>query len=74
MDAWKRRSISPADIRDFSSEVIDILRVCPERGYYVEWSVNEKVALENALAAAWCGVRALCTMKHVGLNVAADFP
>jgi len=55
-----------------SSEVIDILRVQGERGYHVEWSVNEKVALENALAAAWCGVRALCTMKHVGLNVAAD--
>ena len=34
--------------------------------------MNEKVALENALAAAWCGIRALCTMKHVGLNVAAD--
>ena len=34
--------------------------------------MNEKVALENALAAAWCGLRALCTMKHVGLNVAAD--
>jgi indolepyruvate ferredoxin oxidoreductase alpha subunit len=55
-----------------SSEVIDVLRVQPDRSYYVEWSVNEKVALENALAAAWCGVRALCTMKHVGLNVAAD--
>ena len=55
-----------------SSEVIDTLRVQPERPYYLEWSVNEKVALENALAAAWCGVRALCTMKHVGLNVAAD--
>jgi len=55
-----------------SSEVIDTLRMQPERSYYVEWSVNEKVALENALAAAWCGVRALCTMKHVGLNVAAD--
>lgn len=55
-----------------SSEVIDILRVQEKRGYHVEWSVNEKVALENALAAAWCGVRALCTMKHVGLNVAAD--
>jgi indolepyruvate ferredoxin oxidoreductase alpha subunit len=55
-----------------SSEVIDALRVQPDRSYYVEWSVNEKVALENALAAAWCGVRALCTMKHVGLNVAAD--
>jgi len=55
-----------------SSEVIDTLRVQPDRTYYVEWSVNEKVALENALAAAWCGIRALCTMKHVGLNVAAD--
>jgi indolepyruvate ferredoxin oxidoreductase alpha subunit len=55
-----------------SSEVIDVLRVQPDRLYYIEWSVNEKVALENALAAAWCGVRSLCTMKHVGLNVAAD--
>ncbi|AGB03667.1 indolepyruvate ferredoxin oxidoreductase subunit alpha [Methanoregula formicica] len=55
-----------------SSEVIDTLRAQPERPYYLEWSVNEKVALENALAAAWCGVRAICTMKHVGLNVAAD--
>ncbi len=55
-----------------SSEVIDVLRVQKDPAYYVEWSVNEKVALENALAAAWCGIRALCTMKHVGLNVAAD--
>ena len=52
--------------------MIDVLRVQPDRSYYVEWSVNEKVALENALAAAWCGVRSLCTMKHVGLNVASD--
>ena len=55
-----------------SSEVIDVLRVQKDPAYYVEWSVNEKVALENALAAAWCGIRAICTMKHVGLNVAAD--
>jgi indolepyruvate ferredoxin oxidoreductase alpha subunit len=55
-----------------SSEVIDTLRGQTDRSYYIEWSVNEKVALENALAAAWCGIRALCTMKHVGLNVAAD--
>ena len=55
-----------------SSEVIDTLRTRPDRTAYVEWTVNGKVALENALAAAWCGVRALCTMKHVGLNVAAD--
>lgn len=55
-----------------SSEVIDILRTQNDRDFYVEWSVNEKVALENALAAAWTGVRSLATMKHVGLNVAAD--
>ncbi|HMK15804.1 MAG TPA: indolepyruvate ferredoxin oxidoreductase subunit alpha, partial [Methanomicrobiales archaeon] len=55
-----------------SSEVIDILRAQEERPLYVEWSVNEKVAFENALAAAWCGLRSLVTMKHVGLNVAAD--
>ncbi len=55
-----------------SSEVIDVLRSQKERDIYVEWSVNEKVAFENALAGAWCGVRAFCTMKHVGLNVAAD--
>lgn len=55
-----------------SSEVIDVLRSQEKRSSYIEWSVNEKVALENALAAAWCGLRAFCTMKHVGLNVAAD--
>lgn len=55
-----------------SSEVIDWLRHQKERDFYVEWSVNEKVAFENALAAAWTGVRSLVTMKHVGLNVAAD--
>ena len=55
-----------------SSEVIDTLRAVPERPYYVEWSVNEKVAFEQALAASWCGLRSLVTMKHVGLNVAAD--
>lgn len=55
-----------------SSEVIDILRIQDKRTFYVEWATNEKVAYENALAAAWCGVRALFTTKHVGLNVAAD--
>ncbi len=39
---------------------------------YVEWSVNEKVALEAALGAAISGLRAFTGMKHVGLNVAAD--
>lgn len=39
---------------------------------YVEWSTNEKVALDNAFAAAITGKRAACCMKQVGLNVAAD--
>jgi indolepyruvate ferredoxin oxidoreductase alpha subunit len=41
-------------------------------GVYAEWSVNEKVALEVASGASIAGARALCAMKHVGLNVAAD--
>jgi indolepyruvate ferredoxin oxidoreductase alpha subunit len=39
---------------------------------YVEWSTNEKVALDNAYAAAISGKRSACVMKQVGLNVAAD--
>ena len=39
---------------------------------YAEWAVNEKVALENALGFSMAGHRALVTMKHVGVNVAAD--
>ncbi|MDR1046610.1 MAG: indolepyruvate ferredoxin oxidoreductase subunit alpha [Treponema sp.] len=39
---------------------------------YVEWSVNEKTALELAAGAAWSGLRAMVTMKQVGLNVASD--
>ena len=39
---------------------------------YVEWSVNEKAALEVALAASWAGKRAAVAMKQVGLNVASD--
>src|SRR3989339_698151 len=37
-----------------------------------EWSVNEKVAYETALGASYTGRRAIVSMKHVGLNVAAD--
>lgn len=55
-----------------SSEIIDTLAARKERDYYVEWSVNEKVAMEVAVGAAWAGMRAVVTMKHVGLNVAAD--
>lgn len=39
---------------------------------YCEWAPNEKVALEAAVGACLTGARALCCMKHVGLNVAAD--
>lgn len=47
------------------------LKVAPP-DVHVEWSVNEKVALEIAAGAAWAGQRALCTMKMSGLNVASD--
>ena len=39
---------------------------------YCEWAPNEKVATEVAYGASVAGVRSLCAMKHVGLNVAAD--
>ncbi|MEM2964528.1 MAG: indolepyruvate ferredoxin oxidoreductase subunit alpha [Candidatus Bathyarchaeia archaeon] len=56
-----------------SSEVVDTFyRIAEKTGVYVEYSVNEKVALEVAAGAAVSGVRALCSMKHVGLNVASD--
>ena len=41
-------------------------------GVYTEWSVNEKTALEVGIGASAAGARTLVTMKHVGLNVAAD--
>ncbi|MHB8127271.1 MAG: indolepyruvate ferredoxin oxidoreductase subunit alpha [Desulfitobacteriaceae bacterium] len=39
---------------------------------YAEWSPNEKVALEVAIGGSLGGARTICSMKHVGLNVAAD--
>jgi indolepyruvate ferredoxin oxidoreductase, alpha subunit len=56
-----------------SSEIIDrFYQLAPEAQIYVEYSVNEKVSMETAGAAALSGVKSLCAMKHVGLNVAAD--
>lgn len=56
-----------------SSEIIDRFhQLGGEAGVYVEYSVNEKVSMETACSAAVSGVRSLCAMKHVGLNVAAD--
>lgn len=42
------------------------------QGVHVEWSTNEKAALELAAGAAYCGARVLFTCKQVGLNVASD--
>jgi indolepyruvate ferredoxin oxidoreductase alpha subunit len=50
----------------------EILEVFSELGGKAQWAPNEKVALEVGLGAAFGGARALVTMKHVGLNVAAD--
>ena len=50
----------------------EILERFSELGGKGQWSPNEKVALEVAIGAAFSGARALATMKHVGLNVAAD--
>jgi indolepyruvate ferredoxin oxidoreductase alpha subunit len=56
-----------------SSEITETLAgVARELDMYVEWSVNEKVAFEIALAASICGVRAMASTKHVGVNVAHD--
>ncbi len=46
--------------------------IVPYEEVYAEWAPNEKVALEVACGASFGGARALCCMKHVGLNVAAD--
>ncbi|HBQ64423.1 MAG TPA: indolepyruvate ferredoxin oxidoreductase subunit alpha, partial [Clostridiales bacterium] len=53
-----------------STEITENLAHYPE--VYSEWAPNEKVALEAAVGASFGGARALCCMKHVGLNVAAD--
>lgn len=53
-----------------STEIMENL--CTYEGVYTEWAPNEKVGLEVAIGACFAGVRALATMKHVGVNVAAD--
>jgi len=56
-----------------ASEIGDALaRVAKDAGIYFEYSVNEMVATEMAIGAAASGVRALVSMKHVGVNVASD--
>ena len=53
-----------------STEISENLVKYPD--VYAEWSPNEKVAAEVAIGASMAGVRAMVSMKHVGLNVASD--
>jgi len=55
-----------------STEVLETVAKNNDGSIYVEWSVNEKVALEVAAGAAFAGARVMVTMKQVGLNVASD--
>jgi len=53
-----------------SSEII--FNIAKYDEIFSEWAVNEKVSAEVAMGASIAGARAMCSMKHVGLNVAAD--
>lgn len=53
-----------------STEILE--NIVQYKEIYSQWSPNEKVAFEVAIGASISGVRSLATMKHVGVNVAAD--
>jgi indolepyruvate ferredoxin oxidoreductase alpha subunit len=53
-----------------ATEILEAFAGYP--GVYAEWAPNEKVAFEVAMGASLAGARSLVSMKHVGLNVAAD--
>ncbi len=53
-----------------STEVLEEL--CRVPGIHAEWSINEKVAFEAAIGGSISGLRSMASMKHVGVNVAAD--
>ena len=55
-----------------STEVLETAAKANDGSLYVEWSVNEKAALELAAGASYAGARTMVTMKQVGLNVASD--
>ncbi len=55
-----------------STEVLETVKKYNDGSVYVEWSVNEKSAMEVAAGAAYAGCRSMVTMKQVGLNVASD--
>ena len=58
-----------------STEILEFIQKDPvalERRIHSSWSSNEKTAMEEALGMSFCGKRSIVSMKHVGLNVAAD--
>lgn len=55
-----------------STEILECVAKNNENNIYVEWSVNEKAALEVGAGAAYSGMRVMVTMKQVGLNAASD--
>lgn len=58
-----------------STEILEFVqknKLAQERKIHSHWSSNEKTAVEEALGMSFCGKRAMTSMKHVGLNVAAD--
>ena len=55
-----------------STEVLETAAKHRTENMYVEWSVNEKTAMEIAGGASYAGARAMVTMKQMGLNVASD--
>lgn len=58
-----------------STEILEFVQsngTAKARGIHSHWSSNEKTAMEEALGMSFCGKRAIVSMKHVGLNVAAD--
>ena len=55
-----------------STEIVETIYQRRHSDIYVEWSVNEKVALEAAAVVAYSGARCMVTMKQVGLNVCSD--
>ncbi|MCQ2751638.1 MAG: indolepyruvate ferredoxin oxidoreductase subunit alpha [Coriobacteriales bacterium] len=55
-----------------SSEILETIAKEAPKHVHVEWSTNEKVALEAAIGASWAGGRAVFCCKQVGLNVASD--
>ena len=53
-----------------STEILENISKYDE--IYAEWAPNEKVAMESSIGAAIAGARSIVSMKHVGVNVAAD--